>query len=111
MPSAIQPNLSSQLWLSLAASVALLVSAGVFYVFWPEIRRLDELEAQADALAQEEQRLRSQLTDVERKERWLREDPVYLEAVARDRLDLRRANETVFRIVPQESNPQPPPSP
>ena len=92
--------------------MALLVSAGVLSVFWPEIRRLDELEAQADELALEEQRLRSQLTDVERKERWLREDPVFLEAVARDRLDLRRTDETVFRIVPQEeSTPRPRPSP
>ncbi len=66
--------------------------------FWPEVQRARELNADVqdltairDEKAAERDRLRNELE-------WLRSDPEFLEAVARDKLDKQREGEFIFRI-------------
>lgn len=73
--------------------------------FGPEIRRLRALESQADSLAEEERRLATRLNELRRRQRWLETDPAYVEAVARDRLDLKRSGETIFRTPRSSHSP------
>lgn len=64
----------------------------------PQVRALQRLESE---LVDAEDHERAVLGDRDRKSRELtalREDPAYLELVARDRLDLCLEGETVFRI-------------
>lgn len=79
------------------------ISLGVLGIigakFWPEIEKLNRLHVQTRALAIREAQLqltRDRLrTEFER----LRDDPEYFELVARDRLDLLKPGESVFRFV------------
>ncbi len=86
------------LWHVTAFLVTVLATGWTMGTFEPEIRRLLALEAQADALSAEERRLEGRLDEIRRRQQWLENDPAYVEAVARDRLDLQRTGETIFRI-------------
>ncbi len=78
--------------------IAFAFCAIVIGLFWPELQRQREvtrhnaeLEAQ---ISQEEQRLASRTRELD----WLRNDPQYVELLARDRLNLQREGETIFRF-------------
>jgi len=92
-------------WATLAVAIATVATAATVTKFSPEIHRLLELEERLDSLAAEEHRLERDLATAERKHRWLQDEPAYVDAVARDRLDLRRPGETVYRITPAEDSP------
>ncbi len=57
---------------------------------------IDTLQAQRD----EQKMLLARAT---REVNWLKTDPTYLETIARDRLDLMKEGETVFRLEPAQS--------
>lgn len=73
--------------------------------FWPEVEKLTRLHLRTQALEIREAQLR--LTRDRLREEYLRlkDDPEYLELVARDRMDLLRPGETVIRFVAQPATP------
>ncbi len=92
-------------WQVTALLIAVTATTWTVATFGPEIRRLRKLEAQGEALAAEELRLESRLADIRRRQHWLETEPAYVEAIARDRLNLYRPGETVFRISRDSPSP------
>jgi cell division protein FtsB len=73
-----------------------LLTAG--FTFYPEWVRLHDMKRD---LAKEKTRLEElnkQSKDREQEVRLLQNDPEYLEMIARDRLDLMKEGETIFRL-------------
>ncbi|MEO0445561.1 MAG: septum formation initiator family protein [Verrucomicrobiota bacterium] len=68
--------------------------------FWPEIQKLRRLEDRTAELLRQAHSLELERDRLREEYRLLRDDLDYLEAVARDRLDLAKPGETVFRFVP-----------
>ncbi|MEM7014277.1 MAG: septum formation initiator family protein [Verrucomicrobiota bacterium] len=81
--------------------VFMLVLAGLgvaVTLFWPEVERLREIENGNNELAADLAMLKAERDALKQEYEWLRDDPQYLEMVARDRLNLQKDGETVFRI-------------
>lgn len=94
--------------------IVLIVLGGIVIIalaFAPEVRRLNEMKAdlagKQESLKAEELRLLQQ----QRTERWLNENPEYVETVARDRLDVMKEGETVLRLDEKPAAPAPTPAP
>jgi len=82
----------------LVAMIAFTVSTLIACAFVPELKnareqsdRLDDLRAQIQA---EQQLLAQHTQQVE----LLKNDPTYIETIARDRLDMMKDGETIYRI-------------
>jgi len=84
---------------------------GIALWFYPELTRRNEmgdyLEAQKRELAAQEL-LRKQR---DREVYLLEIDTAYIETIARDKLDMMKEGETVFRLDPTKAAPKPEPSP
>ncbi len=94
----------------IAVLIVLAVVAGIIGAFLPQLQR-------QRAGAEEERRLELQVK--QRRERvarqtrelsWLKNDPSYVEIIARDRLDLMKEGETIYRLD-QPKTPPPRPTP
>lgn len=101
---------SPKIWQGLNQLIVLLIwiGAGVFVVFsiYPEWRRLQDMEqnlAREHKTLAEEELARLQR---EREVFLLESNTEYLETLARDRLDLMREGETIFRIQPPRRQEQ-----
>ncbi|MEO6846961.1 MAG: septum formation initiator family protein [Chthoniobacterales bacterium] len=70
----------------------------IFLSFYPELRRLQELRQNTTHLKQElvkkDQLLRDKTDEIQ----LLKNDPEYLETIARDRLDMMKDGETIYRL-------------
>jgi len=91
---------------SLIALTAVIIVIGLF---WPELQRQREIARQNTELeatiAKEEQKLAERTRQLD----WLRNDPQYVELLARDRLNLQKEGETIFRFNlpdPVETTPR-----
>jgi len=80
---------------------ALIIAAGLVtlgFTFYPEWERLAtmkrDLAAQQERLAD----LKRKNADHEQEVKLLQTDPQYLEIIARDKLDLMKSGETIFRL-------------
>ena len=71
-------------------------------LYWPEIKRLQEINEGNTALAADVAMLKAERDALKQEYEWLRDDPEYLEVVARDRLNLQKDGETVFRIKSED---------
>lgn len=76
--------------------------------FYPEFRRIEEMKATIARLdlqlSEEQLKLRKQ----EREEKWLMDDPEYVEMRARELLGVMKEGETIFRLdLEQPSAPLP----
>lgn len=67
--------------------------------FWPEVEKLNHLQVRTQALEIREAQLRLTRDRLREESIRLKEDPEYFELVVRDRLDLMRSGETVYRFV------------
>lgn len=106
MPASFPIHLPvKSLWRLTVLLIAVSASVWVLLAFFPELNRLRILQSQAAALSAEEAALEKRLDAARREHRWLQKEPLYLEAIARDRLDLYRPGETVYRIAPPDSSP------
>jgi len=90
----------------------LLISVGSISIvaakFWPEIVKLNDLRVQCEVLLIKEAQLQTQRDLLHKEYLRLRDDPDYLEIIARDRLDLHKPGETIFRFVdppPDDATP------
>jgi cell division protein FtsB len=76
----------------------LAVWLGIISLFVPPYKKLQEARAGLDALQSQRDEQKMLLARATREVTWLKTDPAYLETIARDRLDLMKEGETVFRI-------------
>ena len=79
---------------------AVFVGLGVLTVsfFAPQLERQREMEAENAELASVRDDLRKQYERRLREQSLLRQDPLYIESILRDRLDLQKEGETVIRL-------------
>ncbi len=99
-------------WRAVNRAMVILIGLGsvglIVMAFYPELRRIDEMQQNWDALKQElaaeELRYRQQ----ERADGWLKSDPEYVETLARDRLGLMKEGETIFRLDSRHGLGEPP---
>ena len=67
-------------------------------LFLREARKVQQIKAEGDALAAEVERQEESLHSQRERLRLLKSDPEYLELFARDRLDLMKEGESIFRV-------------
>jgi cell division protein FtsB len=76
-----------------------IVAAAVAYIL-PELKRQREAQAQVDALRRQVEARRIEVARQTRQVSWLQNNPEYLGIYARDKFDLMKEGETVFRVEP-----------
>jgi cell division protein FtsB len=95
---------SAGIWYSLNrflfTFIVLTVAAVVGFHFLPEVSTRREQEARVNRLKTEVEREQQLLARNLREEELLKHDPEYIGIIARDRLDLMKEGETIYRIEP-----------
>ena len=71
----------------------------IIVLFFPTYSKVRKLKARDKALSQQVERLKTENERLAQENRMLKEDPVYIEEVARDKLKVARENEIVFRVI------------
>lgn len=71
----------------------------VVALFLPTYSKLQKLKAKDTAFSEQVERLKIENERLTQENRMLKEDPVYIEEVARDKLKVARDNEIVFRVI------------
>ncbi|MEM1443691.1 MAG: septum formation initiator family protein [Verrucomicrobiota bacterium] len=95
-------NLWQRLSRGMEVVIYLLLLLSVYKLFGPELSRQDELQSEINRLAQIEEGKKEQVVRLRQEHRLLKTDKEYLESVARDRLELQRPGEYIFRIEREE---------
>ncbi|MBM3856654.1 MAG: septum formation initiator family protein [Verrucomicrobia bacterium] len=72
--------------------------------FYPEWKKLSRMRQALQQKRQDLEQLQGQATHRERELYLLQHDKEYLELIARDRLDLMKPNETIFRLGPSRND-------
>ena len=83
-------------------AAALLVVVILVRFFMPKYQEEQRLRARLEEARQDVQRTAATLRELKLKQDRLREDPRYVEKVAREDLGLSKPGETVFRFVEEE---------
>ena len=95
---------SEGIWHSLNKFVLTLIvlsaSVPIAYSFLPEVSQRKEQRQRIEALQSEVEKQRMDLARKQREESLLRRDPEYIGIMARDRLDLMKEGETIYRLDP-----------
>lgn len=86
----------------LRALLALAIMLMIVSLFLPQQKRLARSRSENDALRAQLSEQKGLLARQTREVHLLRTDPVYLETIARDRLDLMKEGETIFRLEPPD---------
>jgi cell division protein FtsB len=84
-----------------------IIAAAVAYIL-PELRRQREAQAQVDTLRRQVEARRNEVARQTRQVSWLQNNSEYLGIYARDKFDLMKEGETVFRMEP--AKPERPPA-
>ncbi|PYJ40588.1 MAG: hypothetical protein DME86_11705 [Verrucomicrobia bacterium] len=79
-------------------------------LFVPPYKRMQAARAEIDALQAQVNEQKTILGRQTREVNLLKTDPTYLETIARDRLDLMKEGETIFRLEPAKAVPSKRPS-
>jgi len=89
-------------WHRLNKVITVLVILGFFLciavVFYPAWQRREDMRARVIALQKELAEKTEQLQADNRKIELLRNDPEYVETIARDRINVMKQGETIFRV-------------
>jgi cell division protein FtsB len=80
--------------------IAVTLATTVGYRALPEVSRRKEQDLQIDALKAEIEHENQLLARRQREETLLKHDPEYIGMIARDRLDVMKEGETIFRLDP-----------
>lgn len=92
----------ASVWQQLNRIVRALLAVALVLVivslFVPQHKRLVESRGEIETLQAQVNERKAQLARQTREVAWLKTDPSYLETVARDRLDLMKEGETIFRL-------------
>lgn len=87
--------------------IFLVAGTVIFFFFQPDIHRLEEMRRHHKELQTQEEQIVVEQLRLTREKELLVSDPTYLENIARDKLDLMKPGETIFRL---DSKPSPTPS-
>lgn len=89
-------------WRAVNRGLLVLIALGAVVIialaFVPELRRLREMRADLATLKEDLKAEELRLLQQQRQERWLNEDPEYVETIARDRLGVMKEGETILRL-------------
>jgi cell division protein FtsB len=85
--------------------IVLCASIPIAYSFLPEVSKRKEQRNRIESLKTELERQKMQLARVEREEMLLRRDPEYAGLIARDKLDLMKEGETIYRLDATKIDP------
>ncbi|OGW92132.1 MAG: hypothetical protein A3D28_02610 [Omnitrophica bacterium RIFCSPHIGHO2_02_FULL_63_14] len=86
------------------SAVIILALFALFFLFLtPKVIHVRELQGRSDRLTQEIRRLKRQNATLESELKALREDPVYLERVAREKFNKAKEGEIVYKVVRERS--------
>lgn len=87
--------------------LVVLVSAALFVVLLtPRLLQVQKLRERSERLEQELRALRAQNDALEGELRLLKDDPVYLEKVARSQFNKAKEGEVVYKVVREGQNTQ-----
>ncbi len=88
-----------------SATVIIFALLGVLYVIFitPKIIQIQNLQSRSDHLEKELIRLKTQNTSLEQELRLLRDDPVYIEKIAREKFNKAKEGEIVYKVVREEN--------
>ena len=93
---------SEGIWYSLnkivLVLIALSISVPIVFAFMPEVSKRKELRLRVEQLKGDLEREKMQLVRFEREEMLLRKSPEYAGLIARDKLDLMKEGETIYRL-------------
>jgi cell division protein FtsB len=84
--------------------ILLVLGAIAAYHFLPEVSKRRDQQARVEELKMEVEKQRQLLTRNMRFEELLKHDPEYVGLIARDRLDLMKEGETIYRLDPPKPN-------
>ena len=93
-----RPNIWRRLSRVMEVVIYALLILVVYKLFGPELDRQDELKAEQHRLELIRNERDTQVVRLRQEHRLMKTDREYLEAIARDRLDLQREGEFVIRI-------------
>lgn len=87
----------------------ILVACLILLICWflPLVKERDRQQHYLQTLKQQVDEERAVFNKQSKKLRLLENDPAYTELLARDKLDLMKPGETIFRMDPAGPNPQP----
>ncbi len=85
----------------LRALLCIAIALVLVSLFIPQHKRLSLIRGEIDSLEAQLKDQRRALSRQNREVALLKTDPVYLETIARDRLDLMKDGETIFRTEPR----------
>jgi len=71
----------------------------VFIIFFPTFSKVQKLKTTDRVLSQKLERLSEDNEELTRENEMLKNDPVYIEEVAREKLKVAKENEIIFRVV------------
>ena len=91
----------------LVALIAFTVVTLIACAFVPELKNAQEQSDRVDDLRAGIQKERDLLAQHTREVDLLKNDPTYIETIARDRLDMMKDGETIYRIDPAPTPSQP----
>ena len=81
----------------------LAVWLGIISLFVPPYKKMQVARTEIDALQAQRDEQKRLLARATREISWLKTDSTYLETIARDRLDLMKEGETIFRLEPSKA--------
>lgn len=84
----------------LVVLIAFTVITLIACAFVPELKNARQQSTRVDDLRDEIQKQRDLLAQHSRQVELLKNDPTYIETIARDRLDMMKEGETIYRIDP-----------
>ena len=88
--------------------IVLAVVAGIIGAFLPQLQRQRAAAAEERLLELQVKKRRERVDRQTRELSWLKNDPSYVEIIARERLDFMKEGETIYRLEPPKT---PPPRP
>lgn len=92
----------------LLALILFTVTIPIAYSFMPEVKKRTEAAARIEELNAQIDEARMKLARLQREELLLKNDREYLSIIARDRLDLMKEGENIYRLeAPKSAAPKP----
>jgi len=72
-------------------------------IFFPAYSKIQKLKQKDQALTQDLERLTAENARLTEENDMLRNDPVYVEEIAREKLKVARENEIIFRVINEDT--------
>lgn len=91
--------------------IFLIVGVLLYFLFQPQLLQLGEMENNLESIEQQKQQAKLEQVRLAREKELIKTDPTYVENIARDKLDLMKPGETIFRLENRQSSSEAPKKP